>query len=62
MFGIPLTVEYGDLPAGDYGGRVISGDKAKRFLGWDAETQFADGLRRYVDWFLRTTSDGAPGR
>jgi UDP-glucose 4-epimerase len=62
MFGIPLTVECGDLPAGDYGGRVISGDKANRSLGWDAETQFADGLRRYADWFLRTTSHGAPGR
>jgi UDP-glucose 4-epimerase len=56
MLGVPFTVEYGDLPPGDYGGRVISGDKAKRLLGWEAETQFADGLRRYVHWYLRTTS------
>jgi UDP-glucose 4-epimerase len=58
--GVPFTVEFGELSPGDYSGRVISGHKAKRVLGWEAETSFADGLRRYVDWYSQTMSlDGS---
>jgi UDP-glucose 4-epimerase len=64
ILGIPVTVESGELSPGDYAGRVISGDKAKRLLGWTPETSFAKGLRRYVDWYSKvttpTTSPGGP--
>jgi UDP-glucose 4-epimerase len=56
LLGAPFTVDGGSLTPGDYEGRVISGEKAKRVLGWEAETPFLDGLRRYVDWYTRTTS------
>ena len=56
LLGAPFTIEGGPLTAGDYAGRVISGEKAKRVLGWEAETAFPEGLRRYVDWYTRTTS------
>jgi UDP-glucose 4-epimerase len=56
LLGAPFTIEGGPLSPGDYEGRVISGGKAKRVLGWEAETPFSDGLRRYVDWYTRTTS------
>jgi UDP-glucose 4-epimerase len=59
MLGIPFTVEFGELSPGDYAGRVISGEKAKRVLGWEAQTSFADGLRRYVDWYSQTMSNDA---
>ena len=58
LLGVPFTVEFGELSPGDYAGRVISGDKAKRVLGWEATTSFADGLRRYVDWYSQGTSLG----
>ena len=56
LLGAPFTVDGGPLSPGDYEGRVISGEKAKRMLGWEAETPFPQGLRRYVDWYTRTTS------
>jgi UDP-glucose 4-epimerase len=55
MFGVPFAIEHGELSPGAYAGRVISGDKTKHVLGWEAKTQFADGLRRYVDWYAQTT-------
>ncbi len=62
LLGPAFTIEGGPLEPGDYAGRVISGEKAKRVLGWEAETAFPEGLRRYVDWYTRTTSLAArPG-
>lgn len=51
LLGAPFTVEGGPLAPGDYEGRVISGEKAKRVLQWEAETPFPEGLRRYIDWY-----------
>jgi UDP-glucose 4-epimerase len=59
MFGIEFAVEYGELSPGDYEGRVISGDKAKRVLGWEATTPLAEGLRHYVDWYEQTATRNA---
>ena len=37
--------------AGDFGGRFISSEKAKRMLGWEAEVPYREALARYVTWF-----------
>jgi UDP-glucose 4-epimerase len=59
LLGAPFTIEGGRLSPGDYPGRIISGDKAKRVLGWEAETPFPQGLGRYVDWYTQTASRAA---
>jgi UDP-glucose 4-epimerase len=41
-----LPVEYVPARPGDYAGRTISAEKARRVLGWEATTSFQDGLRR----------------
>jgi UDP-glucose 4-epimerase len=62
LLGAPFTIEGGPLEPGDYEGRVISGEKTKRVLGWEATTPFSEGLRRYVDWYRETASLAArPG-
>ncbi|MDQ6853870.1 MAG: NAD-dependent epimerase/dehydratase family protein [Actinomycetota bacterium] len=62
LLGAAFTIERGPLSSGDYEGRVISGEKAKRVLHWEAKTPFPEGLRRYVDWFTQKTSLAArPG-
>lgn len=38
--------------SGDYQGRVVSRERAKRELDWEPTTSFENGLRRTVDWFL----------
>ena len=41
--------------AGDLRGGRVSGERARRELGWTAETPFAEGVRRYVDWVTDST-------
>jgi UDP-glucose 4-epimerase len=56
LLGAPFTIEHGGLSPGDYAGRIISGEKAKRVLRWEAKTPFPQGLRRYVDWYAQAAS------
>ncbi|MFZ0089511.1 MAG: NAD-dependent epimerase/dehydratase family protein [Solirubrobacteraceae bacterium] len=46
------AVEIVHTPArpGDFGGKVVSSDRAKRELGWTAATPFAEGVGKYIDW------------
>ncbi len=39
--------------AGQFKGRLISGEKAKRLLGWEPEISYNDALRNYVKWFVK---------
>jgi UDP-glucose 4-epimerase len=45
-------VEIVHTPArpGDFGGKIVSSDRAERELGWTAATPFSEGVRRYIDW------------
>ena len=45
-------VEIVHTPArpGDFGGKVVSSERARRELGWTAATPFSEGVRRYVEW------------
>ncbi len=35
---------------GDFGGKIVSSERAGRELGWTAATPFSEGVRRYVEW------------
>jgi UDP-glucose 4-epimerase len=50
--GIPMNVEFGEARPGDYAGKEVSAEKVKRVLGWVPMTDFEEGMRRYVDWYL----------
>ena len=39
--------------AGQFKGRLISGEKAKRLLGWEPEISYKDALKNYVEWFIK---------
>src|SRR5262249_32316817 len=40
---------------GDFPGKVISSRRALDELGWQADTSFAEGVRRYVEWVRCST-------
>ncbi|HEY3727967.1 MAG TPA: NAD-dependent epimerase/dehydratase family protein [Solirubrobacteraceae bacterium] len=54
-------VEIVHTPArpGDFGGKIVSSERAERELGWTAATPFSEGVRRYVDWRLAQVKEQA---
>jgi UDP-glucose 4-epimerase len=55
-----VGVEFVPARAGDYAGRTVSAEKARRVLGWEARTPFEEGVRRYVEWWLSDASGREP--
>ena len=47
-----VEIVYTPARPGDFGGKVVSSERAERELGWTAATPFSEGVRRYVDWRL----------
>jgi len=55
-----LAIEFVPGRPGDYAGRQVSAEKASRVLGWEARTSFEEGMRRYTDWWMEESEEGAP--
>jgi len=56
-----VEIVYTPARPGDFGGKIVSSDRAQRELGWTAATPFAEGVRRYIDWRheqAQATKDG----
>jgi processive 1,2-diacylglycerol beta-glucosyltransferase len=47
-----VEITYTPARPGDFGGKIVSSERALRELGWRAATPFSEGVRRYVDWRL----------
>jgi UDP-glucose 4-epimerase len=50
-------IEYVAARPGDYAGREISADKARRLLGWEPSTSFEEGMKRYLEWWMDVDND-----
>lgn len=50
-----VDIEYKEARAGDYAGKIVSGKKASRELGWQPRVDFEKGMRRYIQWYKKTT-------
>jgi UDP-glucose 4-epimerase len=44
---------------GDFGGKVVCSERARRELGWSAATPFAEGVSRYISWRLEQQAAAA---
>jgi UDP-glucose 4-epimerase len=47
----PMDIEFTNARQGDFAGRTVSAEKARRILGWEPLVSFDEGLRRYVEWY-----------
>jgi UDP-glucose 4-epimerase len=45
-----VEIVYTPARPGDFGGKVVSSERAERELGWTAATPFHEGVRRYIEW------------
>jgi len=45
-----VEIVYTPARPGDFGGKIVSSERAASELGWTAATPFAEGVRRYIDW------------
>ncbi len=45
-----VSIVYTPARPGDFGGKIVSSERAEHELGWTASTPFSEGVRRYVDW------------
>ncbi len=48
-----VEIKYIEGRPGDFSGKEISSQKAKRELGWEAKTNFERGVRRYIEWYRK---------
>ncbi|MER7578505.1 NAD-dependent epimerase/dehydratase family protein [Kitasatospora sp. NPDC097691] len=55
----PVSIEHIGGRKADYTGRRISSAQAKRLLGWSPRTNFAEGVRRYADWYRAAAASTA---
>ena len=47
-----VEITYTPARPGDFGGKIVSSERAREELGWTAATPFDEGVRRYIDWRL----------
>ena len=48
----PVPIVHTRKRPGDIQGAEVSGERARRELGWEATTPFGEGVARYVDWVM----------
>jgi len=46
-----VNIEYTPARPGDFSGKEVSSELAKKELGWEPRTPFEEGVRRYVKWY-----------
>ena len=48
-----VEIEYKEERSGDFEGKKVSAEKAKRELGWEPKVDFEEGVRRYIEWYKK---------
>lgn len=53
LLGGSAKIEYLPARPGDYAGKEVSAEKARRELGWEPVVDFEEGMRRTIQWYKR---------
>ncbi len=53
-----VEIRYKEARPGDYKGKIVNSDKAKRELDWEPQVDFEEGMRRYIQWHRETRNIG----
>jgi len=60
ILGGHVQIEFKASRPGDYRGKVVSNEKARRDLDWQPTVEFEEGMKRYVEWYRATTNPAVP--
>jgi UDP-glucose 4-epimerase len=52
ILGKPARLTFVPDRQGNFAGRFISSEKAKRVLQWEAQREYQEAMEQYVDWYL----------
>jgi UDP-glucose 4-epimerase len=52
--GAHVRIEFVPQRSGDFGGKEVSAEKARREIGWEPTIEFREGMRDTVAWFRKT--------
>lgn len=53
ILGGHIKIEYIPARPGDYRGKDVSAEKARRELGWEPKISFEEGMQRYIEWYKK---------
>jgi UDP-glucose 4-epimerase len=53
VIGDQVKIEFVPERPGDFGGKEVTAEKARRELNWRPAVEFEDGLRTTIEWFRR---------
>jgi len=53
ILGKKAALEFVDDRKGNFKGRFISSEKAKKLLDWEPKLEYEEAMRRYIAWFLK---------
>jgi len=51
-----VRIEYIPVRPGDFSGKEVSSDLAKKELGWEPKVSFEEGIARYIAWYKEIES------
>lgn len=60
LIGDHVRIEFVPGRPGDFGGKEVSGEKARRELDWIPTVEFEKGLKRTVEWFRAKWAGSSP--
>ena len=52
-----VPIEYQQDRPGDFEGKIVSAEKARKELGWEPKTDFEEGIRKYYEWYKKYSMD-----
>ena len=62
LVGNHVNIEFGTSRPGDFSGKVISSELARRELGWVPSVSLEEGVRRYIKWYSDRMERGESDR
>ncbi|MFC2019758.1 hypothetical protein ACFLU4_07440 [Chloroflexota bacterium] len=46
-----VDIQYKEARTGDYSGKIVSTEKARKKLGWQPVVDLQEGVSRYIKWY-----------